>query len=104
MAQEFPEGYDDRTRGPTGQRSNALANKLSSVLSVSYADSEIRDALHFLDSKNTENTLEIRRKLRWDLQKDVIRCNGSIVKDFGQVAEVGRRQHVLEGFAESLSN
>lgn len=94
MAQELSEAYDDRTPGPTNQRSNALANKLSSVLSVSYADSEIRDALHFLDSNNTENTPDLRRKLRWDLQKEVIRCNGSIVKDFGQVAEVGRRRHV----------
>ncbi|KAL8761687.1 MAG: hypothetical protein Q9184_002222 [Pyrenodesmia sp. 2 TL-2023] len=73
------------------QRSNALANKLSSVLSVSYADSEIRDALHFLDSTNTENTPDLRRKLRWDLQNEVIRCNGSIVKDFGQVAEQLKR-------------
>lgn len=95
MALELSQGFDDRTGGSTGQRSNALANKLNSVLSVSYADSELRDALHFLDSKNTQNTPDVRRKLRWDLQKEIIQCNGNIVKDFGQVAEVGRRQHDL---------
>lgn len=89
MSQDFPGGYDDRTGGFTSQRSNALANKLTGVLSVSYADSEIRDALRFLDSQSTQNTSDLRRRLRWELQKEVSDCNGSIVKEFGQVAEVG---------------
>ncbi|KAL8841332.1 MAG: hypothetical protein Q9170_000962 [Blastenia crenularia] len=91
MSQDFPEAYDDRSGGLTSQRSNALSNKLTGVLSASYADSEIRDSLHFLDLKNVQNTPDLRRKLRQDLQKEVIDCNGSIVKEFGQVAEQLKR-------------
>lgn len=89
MSQDLSEGYDDRSGGSLSQRNNALSNRLSEVLSVSYADSEIRDALRLLDSKNVKNTPELRRRLRLDLQKEVIDCNSSIVKDFGLVAEVG---------------
>ncbi|KAL8990429.1 MAG: hypothetical protein Q9177_000916 [Variospora cf. flavescens] len=91
MSQDLPEGFDDRIGGPSGQRSNALANKVTRVLSVSYADSEIRDALRFLDSENVQNTPELRRGLHWDLQREVIDCNSSIVKEFGQVAEQLKR-------------
>ena len=70
------------------QRSNALANKLTSVLATSYADSEIRDAVRTLDDKTTKNTPEVRRRLRLDAQREVIDQNGEVVKDFGQVAEV----------------
>ncbi|KAL8941212.1 MAG: hypothetical protein Q9216_002389 [Gyalolechia sp. 2 TL-2023] len=91
MSQEFSEISDDRSGGSASQRSNALSNKISGVLSVSYTDSEIRDALHLLDSKKVQNTPNLRRKLRLDLQKEVINCNASIVKDFGQVAEQLRR-------------
>ena len=75
---------------PTGnsQRSTALANKLTSVLSSSYADSDIRDALETLDGRGVQNTAETRRQLRLDVQKEVIDCNGEIVQDFGKVAEV----------------
>ena len=69
-------------------RSNALANKLSSVLASSYADSEIRDALHTLDESKVQNTSETRRRLRIDAQKEVIDRNGDVIQDFGQVAEV----------------
>ncbi|KAI4227978.1 MAG: hypothetical protein L6R36_001988 [Xanthoria steineri] len=78
---------DEKTASVAGQRSVALSNKLSGVLSVSYADSEIRDALHLLDLKNVQNTPDLRRSIRSDLQKDVIDCNSSIVREFGQVAE-----------------
>ena len=72
---------------------NALSNRVTSVLSASYADTEIRDALDKLDKMGIENTPEIRRRLRLDVQKEVIDCNGAIVNDFGHVAEV--RQIVL---------
>jgi hypothetical protein len=49
---------------------------------------EIRDALETLDARGVQNTAETRRQLRLDVQKDVIECNGEIIKDFGQVAEV----------------
>ena len=89
MSKDYPEDYDEKTTSFAGQRSLALSNKLSGVLSVSYADPEIRDALRLLDLKNIQNTPDTRRSIRSDLQKDVIECNSSIVQEFGQVAEVG---------------
>lgn len=72
----------------TGPRSSALSSRITSVLSTSYADLEIRDALEILDSRKVQNTAETRRQLRIDVQKEVIQCNAEIVKDFGAVAEV----------------
>jgi len=69
-------------------RSSALSNRLTSVLSASYADSDIRDALETLDLRGIHNTADTRRQLRLDVQKEVIDCNGEIVQDFGKVAEV----------------
>jgi conserved oligomeric Golgi complex subunit 6 len=74
--------------GLTGARPSLLSNKLTSVLSTSYADSEIRDALRLLDAKGIRNNAETRRNLRLELQKEVIKCNAQIVDDFGKVAEV----------------
>ncbi|KAL4910765.1 oligomeric Golgi complex subunit 6 [Aspergillus multicolor] len=72
---------------PLQQRSNALSNRLTSVLSVSYADSDIRDALETLSLRGVHNTAEVRRQLRLDVQKEVVDCNAEIVRDFGNVAE-----------------
>lgn len=77
-----------------GSRSNALSLKITNVLSTSYADLEIRDALRTLDERAIQNTPESRRQLRLGLQKDVIECNGNIVKDFGGVAEVWNRSNI----------
>lgn len=86
---DLSEHLDDKlTVSSTPQRSTALSNKLSGVLSVSYADSEIRDALRSLDEKEIRNTAETRRRLRLDVQKEVIQRNGSVVHEFGHVAEV----------------
>ena len=81
---------DDVPSTSTGlpQRSTALSNKLTSILSTSFADGEIREALKTLDIRNIRNTADTRRNLRLDIQKEVIDCNGDIIKDFGQVAEV----------------
>ncbi len=76
------------------QRSNALSNKLTSVLSASYADLEIRDALQTLDARRVRNTAETRRRLRLDSQKEVIEHNGNIIKDFGHFAEVRSPAHL----------
>jgi hypothetical protein len=73
---------------PPTQRSNALSNRLTSVLSASYADSDIRDALETLSLRGVHNTAETRRQLRLDVQKEVVECNAEIVRDFGKVAEV----------------
>lgn len=70
------------------QRSTVLSNRLTSVLSASYADSDIRDALETLSLRGIHNTAETRRQLRLDVQKEVIESNAEIVRDFGVVAEV----------------
>lgn len=69
-------------------RSNALSSRITSVLSTSYADLDLRDALETLDSRGFINTADSRRNLRLDLQQEVIQCNGEIIKDFGDVAQV----------------
>ncbi|KAK5684189.1 Golgi transport complex subunit 6 [Elasticomyces elasticus] len=68
-------------------RSNALQNRITGVLSASYADLEIRDALAILDGRNIQNTADSRRNLRLDVQQELIECNSDIVQDFGKVAE-----------------
>lgn len=81
--------YDDSSSNLSQpQRSNALANKLTNVLSTSFADAEIREALSTLNKRKVQNTPETRRRLRLDAQKEVIDCNGDIIEDFGLVAEV----------------
>ncbi|KAI9797887.1 MAG: Golgi transport complex subunit 6 [Piccolia ochrophora] len=72
-------------------RPTALSNKLSSVLSASYADLDIREALDILDRRKVKNTPDARRNLRLDAQKEVIDCNAEIVSDFGRVAEQLKR-------------
>jgi len=67
----------------------ALQSRIANVLSASYADLEIRDSLEALDTRDIRNTAETRRNLRLDVQQELIRCNDDVVKDFGQVAEVG---------------
>lgn len=69
-------------------RSNPLASKVTSVLSASYVDSDIRDALKLLDQRNLDNTSKTRRQIRLDIQKEVIESNGDIIREFGHVAEV----------------
>lgn len=70
------------------QRSNALSNKITSVLASSFTDGEFRESLHNLNEQRIQNTAEARRRLRLDAQKEVIDCNEDVVRDFGQVAEV----------------
>lgn len=89
LVDDLSENFGDNLKGtPSSQKSNALSNKLSSVLSASYADSEFRDALQTLDEKSIKNTAETRRRLRLDVQKEVIERNSDIIKDFGHVTEV----------------
>ncbi|KAF2796533.1 oligomeric Golgi complex subunit 6 [Melanomma pulvis-pyrius CBS 109.77] len=77
--------------GITSRGANALSSRITSVLSASYADLEIRNALETLDSRGVQNSAETRRQIRLDVQKEVIQCNGEIVKDFGEVAEQLKR-------------
>ncbi len=64
---------------------------MNSVLSASYADIEIKDALHLMDERGVKNTAATRRKLRGDVQRDVIECNGDVIKEFGGVSEQLKR-------------
>ncbi|KAF7546910.1 hypothetical protein G7046_g9170 [Stylonectria norvegica] len=81
---------------PTAQWSaskgvSPLASKVTSVLSTSYSDTEFRDALALLDQRGVQNDAETRRRVRLDLQKDVIDSNGQVIAEFGRVAEQLRR-------------
>lgn len=67
---------------------STLSSKVTTVLSASYADLEIRDALSLLDERGVESNAETRRQLRLDIQKEVIDSNGEIIREFGLVAEV----------------
>lgn len=78
---------------PASRGTNALSSRITSVLSASYADLEIRDALETLDARQVQNSAETRRQLRLDVQKEVIQCNGEIISDFGHVAEVRWAAH-----------
>jgi hypothetical protein len=80
-------------------RSNPLSAKATSVLSASYADSDIRDALGLLDKRGIQNTAETRRQLRLAVQKEVIDSNGDIIREFGHVAEVCTA--FLQAFADT---
>ena len=82
----------------SSHRSNALSKRVTSVLSASYADTDIRDALETLSLRGIHNTPETRRHLRLDVQAEMIDCNADIVRDFGKVAEVrhGKFAHVLK--------
>lgn len=76
------------TDANTTRKPNALGTKVTSVLSLSYADHEIRDALRLLDDRGLQNDQDTRRNLKTNAQKHVIDCNAKIVDDFGAVAEV----------------
>lgn len=90
------------TSTPQAQRSNPLSSKITSVLSTNYTDSDIRDALALLDKQRLENTAETRRRIRLDLQWDVIQSNGEIVGEFAHVAEVGHKQQLLHSHLLTL--
>ncbi|KAL1621682.1 Golgi transport complex subunit 6 [Neofusicoccum ribis] len=83
--------FSDAALGGGPPRASALSTRISSVLSASYADLEIRDALETLDARGLKNTQDMRRQLRLDVQREVVQCNGDIVQDFGRVAEQLRR-------------
>ena len=88
--------------GAVSSRNSALSNKLTGVISRSYADPEIKDTLSILDARGVVNDASVRRKLRLDAQKEVIECNGAIVQDFGLVAEVGSLWCKTQSLANDL--
>ena len=88
----------------SSRRANALSTRLATVLSTSYADSAIREALRILDLRDTRNDEDLRRKLKFDAQKEVIDANARIVDDFGQVAEVCHHKVRIRTFLDTCSN
>lgn len=74
--------------GGTPRAVAPLASKATSILSSSYSDNEFRGALALLDERKVLNDAETRRRIRLDLQKEVIDSNGEIIGEFGRVAEV----------------
>ncbi len=89
------------SEGAVSGRNSMLSNKLTSVLSQSYADPEIRGTLSILDARGVVNDASARRRLRFDAQKEVVECNGAIVQDFGVVAEV---KFLVAGTSNSANN
>ncbi|KAI5305332.1 nucleoside triphosphate pyrophosphohydrolase ham1 [Ascosphaera pollenicola] len=92
-------------------RSSALSNRLNSVLSTLYLDSDIRGTLDIIDGRNVQNTAETRRQLRQTAQKEVIVHNGVIINDFGLVADqlkrigavIGRLNNVCDGMRRDIA-
>lgn len=80
---------------PTVGRQSALSGRISTVLSTSYSDLEIRDALTVLDQRGFKNTAESRRQLRLDIQDEVIKRNGDVLADFGEVVNELRRVEAI---------
>ncbi|RKF61444.1 Conserved oligomeric Golgi complex subunit 6 [Erysiphe neolycopersici] len=78
------ESYDNPSASSRGQY--LLASKVNSILSMSYADSDIKDALCILDTRGLSNTNATRRQLRYDIQKEVIKSNGFIIEELGYVS------------------
>ena len=77
------------------QKSNLLANRLSNILSASYADTEIGEVLRTVENTDIEHATKDRRHLRLEITKGVIECNATIVDDFSHVAEVRGRRNLL---------
>lgn len=88
IAQQGHASANGPATGDVNIRSSALSAKVTNVLSTSYADVDIRDALEILDQQGFQNTAEGRRQLRLQVQKEIIDCNGEVIQDFGRVAKV----------------
>ena len=76
-----PDGASSSSR-----RANALSMRISTVLSSSYADSELREALRLFDQRRAQPG----NNLKALAEKEVIDSNAQIVDDFGHVAAVSR--------------
>ncbi|KAM3550359.1 hypothetical protein MY1884_008286 [Beauveria asiatica] len=66
---------------------NALATKVSAVLSASYTDAEFRGAVALIEHRGLKHDGRTRRRLRLELQKEVIEKNGKILDGFGFVSD-----------------
>lgn len=71
------------------KRGTALSNKLTNVLSSTYADGETRDALQLFDARYGNDWTKDEFDLRYEAQKEAIEANARIIDDFSKVAKVG---------------
>ncbi len=101
MSPAAPPGISSRPETPrlgeahgylavSNKGTNPLATKVSVVLSTSYSDADFRGTVALIDSRGIKNDGKTRRRLRLDLQKEVIEKNGKILDDFVSVSEVSR--------------
>ncbi|KAK7207778.1 oligomeric Golgi complex subunit 6 [Myxozyma melibiosi] len=89
-------------------RSNLLSLKLSEILSTSYTDSNTRDALQLLGERIQENTPEMRRQFRANVEAEVIEANGQVLEQFSKIAmqlqEIGNTISNMNSIVGKLSN
>ncbi|OAA81889.1 ATPase, AAA-type, core [Akanthomyces lecanii RCEF 1005] len=99
MSQAAPLGFTSRPETPklgeahgylgvSNKGTNPLAAKVSVVLSTSYSDADFRGTVALIDQRGIKNDGKTRRRLRLDLQKEVIEKNGKILEGFGSVSEL----------------
>lgn len=75
------------TDGPS-TRGNALNNRITHVLSSSYADNEIRDALRLYDARYKHKRADDKEiDLGHEAQEKAIEANAQIIDDFAKVAK-----------------
>jgi conserved oligomeric Golgi complex subunit 6 len=77
--------------GSSVKRANALSARISSVLSTSYADTEIRQALRLFELRQGQASSDSSYgsgDLKALAEKQVIDSNAQVVDDFGHVAAV----------------
>ncbi|KAK9247986.1 oligomeric Golgi complex subunit 6 [Lipomyces tetrasporus] len=94
-----------------GSRSNLLSLKLSEILSTSYSDSSIREALLLLGERIQENTPEMRRQFRANVEAEVIEANGQVLEQFSRIAmqletiglTIANMNSVVDGLTKSVS-
>ncbi|KPI42984.1 Conserved oligomeric Golgi complex subunit 6 [Cyphellophora attinorum] len=80
--------------GSSVRRANALSARISTVLSTSYADTEIRQALRLFELRQTQggsNASYGSSDLKALAEKEVVDSNAQVVDDFGHVAAQLRR-------------
>ncbi|OAA73773.1 ATPase, AAA-type, core [Cordyceps fumosorosea ARSEF 2679] len=74
----------------SNKAANPLATKVSALLSTSYSDADFRSAVALIDHRGIRNDGKTRRRLRLELQKEVIENNGKVLDDFSSVSDVSR--------------
>ncbi|KAK9241000.1 oligomeric Golgi complex subunit 6, partial [Lipomyces kononenkoae] len=107
-------GTDATAKTPTSlpvsgaSRSNLLSLKLAEILSSSYSDSSIRDALVLLGERIQENTPEMRRQFRANVEAEVIEANGQVLEQFSTIAmqleTIGLTIANMSAVVDDLSN